>query len=341
MWLFVVFTGVLGWLSIRWSNNQVKDRHKVKSPQSSSITQDELVSPYYEWVAKDYALSWVRKPDGSIVAVPLTGDQRVERRITGASDIRQMGNDRPYALKMSPDGSKILYFMGGPGSQAHTWRVGVLDGGSYIVGTLLPQTHSPSPVWKRSSQEWVSFIGSRDAISAAHYFIDDVTPRIPIPIRDFASACNSATFGMPNILGLRQDGIAVVSAYGGYEAKSVDIYMVDIDRGRVLPEKHHIILPEGRHTREMSLSHFGDRIAWLFAMAAGQATGGKQTQEEATEVWMSNADGSELKRIFGFAPIVINNASDQKHRPRAVRWTIDDAAISFLQEDGLQLFTVK
>jgi hypothetical protein len=45
---------------------------------------------------------------------------------------------------------------------------------------------------------------------------------------------------------------------------AVDIYLVDIDKGRVLPEKHHVILPKDVYLWGMELSHSGDRIAWLF-----------------------------------------------------------------------------
>jgi hypothetical protein len=95
------------------SYGQASDKPNMTTSelQKSSATKlklPDLVYSYYEWVAKDTALAWTQKPDGSVVAIPLTGEHREEKRIGGADDVKTMGTARPYVLKMSPDGSKIL-----------------------------------------------------------------------------------------------------------------------------------------------------------------------------------------------------------------------------------------
>ena len=138
------------------SHCQTSDKPKValSEPQNSSTTKldlPELVYSYYEWVAKDKALAWVEKSDGSVVAIPLTGERREEQPIGGASDLKEMRHGHPYALRRSPDGSKIVYLMGGWGGQASEWRAGTLNGTNYTHGPLLvPQGWNL--VWSRNSK---------------------------------------------------------------------------------------------------------------------------------------------------------------------------------------------
>ena len=334
-----------------------KPRSAMPNPQKSSGTQidlNRLVFPYYEWVSKDTALAWVKKPDGSVVAVPLGGEHREDRLIGGLSDIKQLGSGyngfTPYAdgMKVSPDGSKVLYIVGLRGGPAGQWCVGTLNGTTYTEGHLI-DLQGPNLVWSRNSKEWVTLVGTNYELSVVHYYIDGTTPPAKIRIKDFAPNRKLALTVVPDILGFRQDGIAIVTVEVGYpHTKAIDIYMVDLDKGRVLPEKKHVPVPKGIRVRGMSLSHSGDRIAWLIdtEIVRVSVKPGETLTDDILDVWLSNADGSDLKRLPGFPPHVMEDDLPGKPFTRIfadfpIRWAMDDAAISYLQEDRLRLVKVK
>jgi hypothetical protein len=317
-----------------------------------TITSLRFAYPYYEWTADGIALGWIQKPNGSVVAMPLNGTDREERRIGGASDLKGMGAARPHGLKMSLDGSKILYLEGFRGSQAGGWRAGDLKGTAYTRGPLL-FAQSPDLVWKSNSSEWVSiqpvFIVNGELCgTVTHYYTDGVTPPKNVAINPALferASMNDKTY--TSILGLRKDGIAIVPVRNALPRPvTIDIYLIDIERGRVLPEKHHVKLPEEVFLREMVLSHAADRIAWLFDTEVVHVVNGVAKTENVLSVWLSHADGSDLKRLPGFTPYMLEHAlPDQPESQLSVdcpiRWTFQDTAISCLEGDKLQVIQVK
>lgn len=340
--LVIGLAGMCVCLRAGWSYGQASDKPNgaPSVPQKGSTTKInlyDLVFPYYEWVSKDTALAWVKKPDGSVVAVPLAGEHREDRLIGGLSDIKQLGAGyngfTPYAdgMKVSPDGSKVLYIVGLRAGPAGHWCAGTLDGTAYTQGHLI-SLQGPNPVWSRNSKEWVTLVGSNYELSVVHYYIDGITPPIEIQIKDFAPNRKLKLTDVPDILGFRQDGIAIVPVEVGYpHTKAIDIYMVDLDKGRVLPEKQHVPVPKGIRVRGMSLSHSGDRIAWLIdtEIVRVSVKPGETLTDDILDVWLSNADGSDLKRLPGFPPHVMEDDLPGKPFTRIfadfpIRWTMVD-----------------
>ncbi|MCW3098874.1 MAG: hypothetical protein JWL77_4492 [Chthonomonadaceae bacterium] len=333
--------GIYACLCAGLSQGQATDKSRATlsaSQKSSTIKLEvsQIVYPYYEWIDKDTALAWGMKLGGSVVAIPLTGEHRAEKPISGAST-KEMEIARAFGLKMSPDGSKILYLEGYLGSPAGGWRVGTLDGTSYKRGKLI-ELQGWDLFWMPNSREWVSLAGDDRNTRAIHYYVDGSTPPVTVPIRNFAPKRDNANRSIPQILGIRQDGNAIVTVKSSLS--EIDFYLMDLDRGRVLAEHRQVDLPVGKSVRGMTLSHSGDRIAWLFNTEKGS--------DDYLDVWLSNADGSDLKRFSDFpthkvGPDVPGEPSYKSDLAFycPIRWTIDDKAISCLQGDTLQIVPVK
>lgn len=340
-----------------WLNDHESDSPPgtPSEPQKSSAIKLDLpplVYPYYEWVARDTALAWVEKPDGSVVGVPITGEDREEQRIGGASASKERRHGHPYALKMSPDGSKVLYLIGGLGGQASGWQAGNLNGTDYTHGPLLfPQGWEL--VWSRNSKEWVSLqrvsiIDGHLCGTVTHYYIDGITPPKNVPINP--SLLKHAPLDIyVNIVGLRQDGIAIVPVKNRSikteKTASVDIYLIDIDNGRVLTGKHHVLLPKDVYLWGMELSHSGNRIAWLLGSESIRVPDSDAPPDYILDLWLSNSDGSDLKRLPGFPPHKIEDPLPGQPAPQLsticpIRWTVDDTAISCLAGNRLQIVPV-
>src|SRR5579871_1207964 len=320
------------WWGYSQSNPQQKALSRETHKQVSDIDTSALVYPYYEWLAKDTAIAWLRKKDGSLVAASISGSPYIERHISGLPYSLLHQTQQPYGFKMSPDENKVLYLLGGRGGPAETWRVGTLNGTGYISGDLLPIEHWPHLVWKRDSKGWVGLVGSSFSISAVHYNINSITPPRLVPINDFTPD------PVTEILWIREDGIAVVPSWKTGQLGPVNIYLVDIDRGRVLPGIHKAILPERAHVWEMCISHRGDRIAWLLHTGIDQSSRSEHELASLAEVWVSNSDGSKLQKLHGFAPVVLYEREiDGEYSPRILRWTKDDTAISYIQDHALDI----
>jgi hypothetical protein len=331
-----------GWCRSQGSDNKAVHSSKPSGNSVRRIDPAAFIYPYFEWVTKDTALAWVRKPDGSAVAIPLTGEHREELRISGASDVKNMGLCRPYGMKMSPDGSKMLFLMSGPGAPSVSWRVGTLNGTKYTTGKTPVYAQTPDLVWTRDSKEWVAIQNGILSFAVIHYYADGERPSLSVQTKDAPPVLPGAKMEFSDILGLGQDGIAIVTRK---HTDTVDLYLVDIGTGRVLPERHKVILPAGAQVRGMTLSHSGDHIAWVFTMKFVRVTDGMFQEDYVQDVWLSNSDGSDLKRLPGFPPHRVEPLLPFQKYARVfvdfpIRWTLDDSAVSYMQGDGIQLVKV-
>ena len=342
MMVLLGLVGTCAFLGARRSHGQASDTSRATpsaAQKRSTIRLDvpQLVYGYYEWIDKDTALAWVKKKDGSVAALPLTGEHREEKRIGGAEDVSNMGLSRPYAFNISPDRNKVVFLMGGPGHPAGGWRMGTIGGASYTQGRLI-EPHGWNLPWTPNSREWISLQGDDQNTRAIHYYVDGVTPPRTVPIRGFAPKRYNANRHMPEILAIRPDGNAIVIVKSSLS--EIDFYLMDLEKGRVLAENRQVGLPAGKSILGMSLSHSGDRIAWLCGTERGK--------DYYQDVWLSNADGSDLKRFSDFPTHKVDPDVPGQPYYKAelafdcpIRWTVDDKAISCLQGDTFQIVPVK
>ena len=186
--------------------------------------------------------------------------------------------------------------------------------------------------------------GSNQSIVAVHYNIDGVSPPVETPILEFRPTLHSSNTNtwVPTILGLRKDGLAVVPVYDYDQKEPIDIYLIDTEKGLALPNVHKAVLPKKAHVSELCLSHSGEHLVWLLHIDAERFSKRKSMKRSSVEIWISKYDGSELKRLSYFTPILVMTEDlYSNHIPGVLRWSFDDSAISYIKDQTLHLVKVK
>ena len=315
---------------------------KKSSQHDISLNFNELVYPYYEWIKKDTVVAWVKMDNGSVVATFRSEHTSKDAMISGLAETLNEPH-QPYGMILSPDGKKALYLLVGRGSPAKAWRIGTFNGTGYTGGDLLEGNfgYSAYTIWKRDSQGWLGLLGTVPYLSVVHYNVNGTTPPLKVPITGFVPEISSGKKRYMRILGLRQDGIAVMSLWRANENIPINIYTLDINTGKILPDFHQVHPPNNARTMEIILSHSGDKIAWLFINDRKK----KNTSQKFTrtiEIWVSENDGKNLKKLSDFAPLVLRNddLSDDLEAS-LLRWTLDDNSISYLEGGVVHLIKVK
>ena len=316
--------------SLRGHDSFIPEKHGLSAPTTIKIERHGLIGAFYEWIGKDVVVAWLRKPKGEVAAALFALNSRREWPIGGTREDQRKPFDSIFRqFKVSPDGKRVLYLLGGRGDRATSWRAGDLNGEGFTGGDLI--SSSRSLVWMPDSTGWLGLGFNSYDISIIRYHLDGVTPPKRLAIDDFKPA--DYTLARDAVmLGLNKDGDAVLAVWDFDQTRPVNLFLVDTKQGHLLPGGHQVLLPEGAHVLELSLSHHGDRIAWLLHRDFQQVINSRRRSVISVEIWISKSDGSDMKRLYSFAPMLMQ--PDQifgDQVPIQPRWTIDDMEVSYIQ----------
>ncbi len=315
-------------------DDKVVDLARVVST-GTTIDSNNLTYPYYEWSAEQRVITWNTKEDGSValgrlVGTVRNGRPRVLRSVSEAPPLT------PIGMIIVPDGTSILYLLKPPREPAWRWRLSSIDGVTQTEGKLLDYIHSLRLVCKRDSSEWVALVGSKVGMGIAHYNLRGNSAPYVINLRMPRTSMRLIDGWLPEIVGLRNDGVALIIVRRERHIGRVNMYSVDVDTGLVENSVNTLRIPDGRQLIDVTLSHHGKSIAWLLEVSGIRKVGTENILSDVMEVWSSHSDGNQFHRLA----TVSGQRRNCRSRQGLIAWTSDDKQISIVRNGQLHLINV-
>jgi hypothetical protein len=369
---------ILAWAGLLFAAMSTVLVQQPLPSEPSLITRSRLIvstagwtAPYYVWLSRNKALAF--ESAASVFGYPRVVHAVIEidaarKRARPFAVFNKRWTDPEYTLGLfsaSPDGRWIVfhtYHQTYVGSGA--WVLARVDGRSWQTAAddkvLFYQFYQPSigsPIWTSDNRHWVLLKAVDGHMECLVFSVTspDTPRRVALPTWSaplFPTTVNPLVY--MELMGVRSDGRLLARVmtfpYEGPRPMNTPIEVMDFGLEPTAAPPHHFTItpPPCQREDEVALSPDGRKLAWLVYRRDLTQGGPPSTMKEADtfigaeEMWVSQADGTGMKRLGWLPTRPYHEDPDDRFQSgdvKVLRWTPNSKHLSFIYRQAL--YTVR